>query len=122
MNIYKERLLDHYRHPRYKGLIENSDITSGVHNPSCGDAITVTGTVKDGIIVDIAFDGFGCVISQASASMLMEAVRQKPLTYANAFTKESMIELVGFDCGPTRLKCVLIAWEALRGALHAQST
>lgn len=122
MNMYKERLMDHYRHPRHKGVIENPDFSSGVHNPSCGDAISITGTVKDGIITAIAFDGFGCVISQAAASLLMEAVVHKQVSFARDFPQEAMKDLVAFDCGPTRLKCVLLAWQALREALNAQST
>lgn len=122
MNMYKERLMDHYRHPRHKGVIENPDFSSGVHNPSCGDAISITGTVKDGIITAIAFDGFGCVISQAAASLLMEAVVHKQVSFARDFPQEAMKYLVAFDCGPTRLKCVLLAWQALREALNAQST
>lgn len=122
MNIYKERLMDHYRHPRHKGVIENPTFSSGVHNPSCGDAISITGCVDNGIITAIAFDGFGCVISQAAASLLMEAVMHKPENFARNFSTDAMIELVGFDCGPTRLKCVLLALEALQGACNAQST
>ena len=122
MNIYQERLMDHYRHPRNKGVIENPDFSSGVHNPSCGDAISLTGRIENGIITAIAFDGFGCVISQAAASLLAEAVLHKPVTFARDFSKEAMIQLVSLDCGPTRLKCVLLALDALHGAFNAQSS
>jgi nitrogen fixation NifU-like protein len=120
MNIYQERLMDHYRHPRHRGVIEHPDFASGVHNPSCGDALSVSGVIQDGIITAIAFEGVGCVISQATASMLAEAVYQKPVEYALSFDKDALINLVQVQCGPTRLKCVLLALDALHGALHAQ--
>jgi len=121
MNMYQERLMDHYRHPRNKGVIKDPHFSSGVHNPSCGDAISITGLVENGVITAIAFDGFGCVISQAAASLLTEAVLGKPISIARDFSHEAMINLVSLDCGPTRLKCVLLALEALQGSLHAQS-
>jgi nitrogen fixation protein NifU and related proteins len=120
MNIYQERLMDHYRHPRHRGIIENADFTSGVHNPSCGDAVSVSGCIENGIITALAFDGVGCVISQATASMLAEAVFQKTVEYALNFDKDALIALVSVQCGPTRLKCVLLALDALHGALNAQ--
>lgn len=121
MNIYQERLMDHYRHPRHRGIIEKPDFSSGVHNPSCGDSLSVTGQINGGIITAIAFDGFGCVISQATASILAEAVYQKSVDYALKFDKDALIALVSVQCGPTRLKCVLLALDALHGALNAQS-
>lgn len=122
MNIYQERLMDHYRHPRNKGIIESPDFSSKVHNPLCGDAISFTGCISHNIITALAFDGFGCVISQAAASLLTEEIVNKPVDFARNFSKEAMIKLVALECGPTRLKCVLLAWDALQEALNnAQS-
>lgn len=112
--------MDHYRHPRHRGIIENANFASGVHNPSCGDSVSVSGCIENGIITALAFDGVGCVISQATASMLAEAVLQKTVEYALNFDKDALIALVSVQCGPTRLKCVLLALDALHGALNAQ--
>ncbi|MCB0062083.1 MAG: SUF system NifU family Fe-S cluster assembly protein, partial [Caldilineaceae bacterium] len=70
--LYREAIIDHYKHPRRKGHLEDPDIQYHDHNPFCGDELTIELKVEDNIVVDAAFDGRGCSISQATASMLME--------------------------------------------------
>ena len=77
--FYREEILDHYKHPRHKGHLDDPDIHYHDHNPFCGDEITVELKVEDGIIVECAFDGHGCAISQATACMLMEEILGRPL-------------------------------------------
>jgi nitrogen fixation NifU-like protein len=77
-DIYRELILDHYRNPRNKGKIENANVSIQDSNPLCGDEIQIQLKIDDGIIKDIKFDGRGCAISQASASMLTEMVIDKP--------------------------------------------
>ena len=118
MQLYKQELLDHYRFPRHKGRLVQPDFISGQHNPSCGDQVCFEAKMSNGCIVEIAFDGVGCVISQATASMVAELVKDKPITFIIALTSEDIIALIGMDLGPTRLKCALLSLYALQQGLH----
>jgi nitrogen fixation NifU-like protein len=122
MNIYQQRLTDHYRNPRNRGVIERPDFFSGVVNPSCGDEISLTGTIGDGRITAINFQGVGCVISQAAASLLTQQVLALSLAQARALDAEYMRTLVGIELGPTRLKCALLPLDALHAALDQLKT
>lgn len=117
-DLYREEILDHYKHPRRKGHLENPDIHYHDHNPFCGDEITVELKVEDGIIVDCAFDGHGCAISQATASMLMEEILGRPLDEVRALGKEDILELLGIEIGPVRLKCALLPLKALKAGAY----
>jgi nitrogen fixation NifU-like protein len=118
MQLYKEELLDHYRFPRYKGKLVQPDVMSAQFNPSCGDSVTFEAKIANGTIVQIGFDGTGCVISQAAASMLAEFVRGKSTLEISALPSSIMIELIGMELGPTRLKCALLSLYALQEGLH----
>jgi nitrogen fixation NifU-like protein len=121
MNIYQQRLTDHYRNPRNRGVIDCPDFSSGVVNPSCGDEISLTGTVVDGTITAICFQGVGCVISQSAASLLTERVLTLTVAQARALGSDYMRTLVGIELGPTRLKCALLPLDALHAALEQLS-
>ncbi len=116
--LYREAILDHYKHPRHKGKLENPDIHYHDHNPFCGDDLTIDLKVEDGIIVDAAFDGHGCAISQASASMLMEEVVGMSLEQARALDKEYILDLLGIEMGPVRLKCALLSLKVLKAGAY----
>ena len=116
--LYREAILDHYKHPRHKGKLENPDIHYHDHNPFCGDDLTIDLKVEDGIIVDAAFDGHGCAISQASASMLMEEVVGMSLEPARALDKEYILDLLGIEMGPVRLKCALLSLKVLKAGAY----
>ena len=118
-SLYKEELLDHYRHPRNSRIIEKANAVSQVLNPSCGDRIGLQLMILNGRIADIAFQGAGCVISQAAASMLTEHALHKSVISLEALTKDDMLTLVGIPLGPTRLRCALLSLEALHNALAA---
>ncbi len=116
-SLYKEELLDHYRHPRNYGELPDAQIRTEVLNPSCGDEIGMQIIIEDDILQKVAFQGKGCVISQAAASLLTEQVLNKSLSFIEALTKDDMLALVGIQLGPTRLRCALLALESLHKAL-----
>jgi nitrogen fixation protein NifU and related proteins len=119
MQLYKEELLDHYRFPRHKGKLIAPDFSSGQQNPSCGDQVCFEVKLADGCIAAIAFDGVGCVISQATASMVAELVKDKPILFVVALTAQDIQLLIGMsDLGPTRLKCALLSLYALQQGLQ----
>ena len=117
--LYKEELLDHYRHPRNYGELSDAQVRTEVLNPSCGDQISLQLIVDEGgeRISKIAFQGKGCVISQAAASMLTEHALRASLKDLQAFSKDDMLSLLGITLGPTRLRCALLALESLQSAL-----
>jgi nitrogen fixation NifU-like protein len=115
--LYREAILDHYKHPRRKGHLDQPDIHYHDHNPFCGDEITVELMVEDGIVTDAAFDGRGCAISQASASMMMEEIVGMSVEELKGWTKEEILDMLGIEIGPVRLKCALLPLKALKAGI-----
>lgn len=118
MKLYKEELLDHYRFSAYRGKLIKPDFSSGQFNPTCGDQVSFEGKISDGIIIEVAFEGSGCVISQATASMVAELVKGKSIDYALALNSQDILVLICMDLGPTRLKCALLSLHALQEGLQ----
>lgn len=114
MNIYKEELLDHYKYPRNQGVIDNPDIAYKSGNPACGDTVSFTLNIENEKISNIKFQGSGCVISQAVASMLTEKVLGSSVENIINMTKDDILGLINISLGPTRLRCALLALEALQ--------
>lgn len=120
--FYKENIIDHYKYPRNKGVLENYDISVSEINTSCGDKVTFfilleinPKTGKKEKIKKITFDGEGCAISTSVASMLTEELRGKTLENIKSnLSKEYILELLGIEVNPSRLKCALLSLEALR--------
>ncbi len=132
-DLYREVILDHYSRPRNRGVADPADVVREGANPLCGDEIRVSVRVRDGIIDDLRFEGKGCSISQASASMMTELLKGKPVEEAErvigAF-KTMMHEGAGADNGlgdlealqgvrkfPVRVKCATLGWVTLEMAL-----
>ena len=115
--LYREAILDHYKYPRHKGHLDNPDVSYFDHNPFCGDEITLELKIEDGMVVDAAFDGRGCAISQASASMMTEEIIGKSLDELKSWTKDDILELLGIEIGPVRLKCALLPLKALKAGV-----
>ena len=114
-DIYREIILDHYRNPRNKGRIPNADVSIHDSNPLCGDEIDIHLKVDGDTITDVKFEGRGCAISQASASMLTEMVNGKPLTLVKDLTKDDILENIGLtNLGPARVKCALLSLKVLK--------
>ena len=114
-DIYREIILDHYRNPRNKGRIPDADVSIHDSNPLCGDEIDIHLKVDGDTITDVKFEGRGCAISQASASMLTEMVNGKPLTLVKDLTKDDILENIGLtNLGPARVKCALLSLKVLK--------
>jgi len=119
-DIYRELILDYYRHPRNFGKLERFDITAHDSNPLCGDEVDMQIKVGDGgKIGEIKFYGKGCAISQASASMLTELAKGKPLDWVKDLSKEDIFHLLGDpDLGPSRVKCALLGMKVLKTGVY----
>jgi nitrogen fixation NifU-like protein len=118
-DFYRENILDHYRNPRNKGRLEHPTHTHEENNPLCGDVIRIDLHVnEDNVIDQVRFDGHGCAISQASASMLTEMVQGKTLDEAKALSKEDILEALGIEIGPVRLKCALLSLKVLKADVY----
>jgi len=113
-DIYKDIILDYYRHPRNFGDLSDPDVRSKDSNPLCGDVIEMQLKVRDGKIDDLRFKGRGCAISQASASMLTELAKGKTLDEIKALGKEDVLSMLGIDPGPTRIKCALLGLKVIK--------
>ena len=133
-DLYQQVILDHNRHPRNFRKIAHANRTAEGYNPLCGDRITVEATVENGIVKDVAFQGAGCAISKAAASMMTASVIGKPerevdalfhsvhamLTDANGATADvgKLAVFAGVREFPSRIKCATLAWHTLQAALH----
>ncbi|MBN8549534.1 MAG: SUF system NifU family Fe-S cluster assembly protein [Deltaproteobacteria bacterium] len=135
--LYQELLLDHFKHPRCQGVLINPSAKSALRNPLCGDEVQLALTVKDGKISEIAFAGHGCSISQASASMMSDFLKGKSVaeaqtalaSFRSLMKGEEGVDtdslgdaaaLAGVRKFSARIRCALLAWEALDACL-AQS-
>ena len=118
-DIYQEHILDHYEDPYHRGACEAATHEHRDKNPLCGDVIRVALKIEDDRVVDAWFEGEGCVVSQASASMLMEAIEGKTLDEVREFNAEEMLKLYGARLTPNRQKCCLLSWRVVQSALHS---
>ncbi|HLE34363.1 MAG: nitrogen fixation NifU-like protein [Candidatus Nitrosomirales archaeon] len=119
-DIYREIILDYYRNPRNFGKIDSPDITLRESNPLCGDEIEIQVKFDGDKVKDIKFNGKGCAISQASASMLTEMVMGKSLEDMKKVGKEDILESLGLpNLGPARIKCALLSLKTLKLGVYA---
>ena len=118
--LYRENILDHYKHPRNYGEIEGADAEAEGMNPLCGDEVTITVAFgEDGdTIEDVKFSGRGCAISQSATSMLTELIKGRKASDVAALPKEDLLEEVGVPLTPVRLKCAILGLSTLKVALH----
>lgn len=120
-SIYREIILEHYKNPYNKGTLDPNDFTYEDNNPLCGDEIRIDVRVDDeDRIQEIRFSGQGCAISQASASILMELIEGKTIEEAKNFDKDELLEELGIDLSPARLKCALLSLHVLKTGLNMQ--
>jgi nitrogen fixation protein NifU and related proteins len=122
MDMYRDIILDHYKHPRHFGTMEKPDKTANASNTTCGDSIRMDLVIgkdknKTNIIKDIRFSGVGCAISQAAASMLTEEIIGKPVEYVTNMKSSDVIALLGTELTPSRVKCATLPLEVLVKAL-----
>jgi nitrogen fixation NifU-like protein len=114
-DIYSGIIMDRYKNPRFRGGLEPRDVSSEEENPLCGDLIRISMRVgEDGRILAALFDGHGCVISQSSADLIAESLTGTTLEEVDAIGKDDVLDLLGIELGPVRLKCALIALRAAK--------
>jgi nitrogen fixation protein NifU and related proteins len=118
-DLYRDYILEHYRRPHNFGALDNATTTQEGANPLCGDRITLQLRVADGQIAGVGFTGRGCAISQASTSLLTDEIKGKPVETAASITSGDVLELLGIDISPARMKCAMLSLETLQGALGA---
>ncbi len=133
-DLYKEVILDHYKNPRNKRDLPAAEVSCSKNNPLCGDEITIHAHVEDGTVAEVAFEGQGCSISQASASMLTGTVSGQSVEDAGGLAREfrgmmegatpadedrlgDLVALQGVAKYPVRIKCAVLAWDVLQDAL-----
>ncbi|HLI26854.1 MAG TPA: SUF system NifU family Fe-S cluster assembly protein [Chloroflexota bacterium] len=134
--LYREVILDHYQSPRNRGRLADPDVASAGSNPLCGDEIELSLRIRDGQVADVAFEGRGCSISQASASMMTEAIKGRPLAevrevlgaFKRLMTERDATDvdlaalgdleaLQGVRRYPVRVKCAVLPWNVLQESL-----
>jgi nitrogen fixation NifU-like protein len=118
-DLYREQIIDRYKSPRMRGTLDPHDYSYEDDNPLCGDRIRVDLRVdSDGGITEAAFSGEGCAISQASADMLTEEIVGKSLDEVKSYSKEALLEMLGIELGPVRLKCALLSLKVLKAGVY----
>lgn len=118
-DLYREIIIDRYKNPLYRGVLEPHDISFEDDNPLCGDHIRVDLRIDENDrVTEAAFEGHGCAISQASADLLIEAIIGKPLEEVKQITKEDILEMLGIELGPVRLKCALLSLKVLKAGVY----
>lgn len=138
-DLYKEVILDHYKSPRNKRGLPEPTVSVHGNNPLCGDEVTVHLRLGDGRVAEASFEGQGCSISQASASMMTEAVRGLEVTDADGLAGQfrgmmegriepdedefgDLMALKGVVKYPVRIKCAVLAWDVLQDALEGRGS
>ncbi len=121
-DFYRENILDHYRQPRNTGTLKSATHSHEEHNPLCGDIIRIDLHVNENNIIEqVGFQGQGCAISQASASMLTEMIEGKTLDQAKQIGKDDILEALGIEIGPVRMKCALLSLKVLKAGAYGLS-
>ena len=114
MDIYREIVLEHYKHPLHKGKVSRADFSADAVNPSCGDILHVEFQIaKDGTIEDAKFSGTGCAISQAAADLVIDKLEGRSNKEVSKITKEDVFDLLGGPVNPGRERCALLIVQAL---------
>lgn len=116
-SLYQEHILEHYKHPHNRRLMENFDVMQKGENISCGDDLVLYLKWNGEVLEDISFEGFGCAISQSGASMLTDKVKGMMREEMSALTEKDMYELYGTTISPQREKCALLALSTLKEAM-----
>lgn len=118
-DLYREVIIEHYKNPDHRGHLDPHDISFEDENPLCGDHIRIDLRVsEDGKIKEAAFDGHGCAISQASADLLLDSIIGKSVDDVKKLTKTDVLDLLGIELGPVRLKCALLPLKILKAGVY----
>lgn len=118
-DLYREQIIDRFKNPLYRGKLDPHDITFEDDNPLCGDHIRIDLRLNgDQVVTEAAFSGEGCSISQASADLLVESILGKTLEEIKHLTREDVLDLLGIELGPVRLKCALLSLKVLKAGAY----
>jgi nitrogen fixation NifU-like protein len=118
-DLYREQIIDRFKNPRNRGTLDPHDFTYEDDNPLCGDRIRIDVRVDaDNRVTAAAFSGQGCAISQASADLLTESVVGKTLDEVKQISKDDILEMLGIELGPVRLKCALLSLKVLKAGVY----
>ena len=118
-DLYREIIIERYKSPQFKGLLDPHDLSFEDENPLCGDHIRVDLRLDgEGKVKEAAFSGHGCAISQASADLLLESVIGKSLDEVKQLNKQDVLDNLGIDLGPVRLKCALLSLKVLKSSVY----
>ncbi len=118
-DLYREIIIERYKTPQFRGKLDPHDISFEDENPLCGDHIRIDLRVDEqGRVKEAAFSGHGCAISQASADLLLEAVIGKTVDEVKQLTRDDVLDLLGIELGPVRLKCALLSLKVLKGGVY----
>ncbi len=116
-DFYRENILDHYRNPRNSGHLDAPTATAEGVNPLCGDELAVELQISDDVVQDVRFNGRGCAISQAAASMISDVVKGKTVEEVAALGRDDILDELGIPLTPIRLKCAMLSVSVLKVAL-----
>ena len=118
-DFYRELIIDRYKNPQFRGSLDPHDISFEDENPLCGDHIRIDLRLDgDGRVMEAAFNGHGCAISQASADLLLESIVGKPLEEIKEMNREAILDLLGIELGPVRMKCALLSLKVLKAGVY----
>jgi len=117
-DLYRQNILDHYQNPRNFGTLPHPDISVEDSNPLCGDKIRMDLRIEQNRVTDVRFSGVGCSISRAAASMLTEEIKGKTLDEVKRIGRDEVLEMLGIELGPVRLKCALLALKTLKVGVY----
>jgi nitrogen fixation NifU-like protein len=116
-DLYRDYILEHYRRPHNFGVIDAPTSSYEGANPLCGDRITMQLGISDGVLDRVGFTGRGCAISQASASLLTDEIKGKPLADVARLGSEDVLDLLGIEISPARMKCATLSLDTLQHAI-----
>jgi len=118
-DLYREQIIDRFKNPRHRGELDPHDYTYEDDNPLCGDRLRIdVRTDGEDRVTEAAFSGVGCAISQASADLLTESIVGKSLDEVRRISKDDILEMLGIDLGPVRLKCALLSLKVLKAGVY----
>ena len=117
-DLYREHILEHYKNPSNYGILQNPDISYSDNNPLCGDEIRIDINLDNNRVKEVRFQGKGCAISKASASMLTEMIEGMSLEEMKGIVKDDIMDALGITLGPVRIKCALLCLKVLKAGAY----
>ena len=118
-DFYRELIIERYKSPRHRGTLDPNDISYEDDNPACGDHLQIDVRIDENqVITEALFSGEGCAISLASADLLLESIIGKTLDEVKQLSKEDILEMLGIELGPVRLKCALLSLKVLKAGVY----